>query len=128
MKRTLSVFGLLTLIGVSWGVSALSPVYNAPSPCYGTEWQYTNGFFKLIRPNMRRHHLVGVDLKGADLKEADLTNADLTGANLKGADLTGAVLLSANLTGAKNFNTADMTGAIFCKTIMPDASLNKSGC
>ena len=57
-----------------------------------------------------------------------MAGANLTGANLNGANLTDANLMGANLNDAKNFNTADTTGAKFCKTIMPDGSTNNSGC
>ena len=63
-----------------------------------------------------------------DLSNANLRGANLFMANLRGADLTNANLTKAKLENAENFNTADTTGAIFCRTIMPDASLNKSGC
>ena len=62
------------------------------------------------------------DLSGANLTEARLDGANLTGANLKEANLTDVILIGANLDGA------DTTGAIFCRTIMPDGSKNKSEC
>ena len=76
-----------------------------------------------------------------DLKKLKATNAcvkcDLSGTNLSGENLKGANLFRANLTRA-NLTDADLTnaimmkaivqGAIFCRTIMPDETLNNSGC
>ena len=61
-------------------------------------------------------HLYKADLRGANLEDADLTGAylakaDLTDANLRGAHL--AVVL--------------LKDVVFCNTIMPDGSTNKSG-
>ncbi|MHC8497445.1 MAG: pentapeptide repeat-containing protein [Actinomycetes bacterium] len=46
-----------------------------------------------------------------------MTNAILTDANLTGANLTNA-----------NLYYADLTGTVFCRTTMPDGSINNSGC
>jgi hypothetical protein len=82
--------------------------------------------------NLRRS-----DLSGANLHMANLTNAYLREANLTGADLGAAVLLNANMKGAvligANLKDAKMDGAKmdeakFCKTTMPDGSVNDSGC
>ena len=94
---------------------------------------------KLLETNAcQKCYLSGADLKGenlegANLKGANLTGADLTKTNLEGADLAGTNLTNTDLTNAtleyaRNFNTADTTGAIFCRTIMPDGTKNKSGC
>jgi len=48
----------------------------------------------------------------ASLANANLTRADLTEATLAGADLRNAIL----------------AGARFCRTTMPDRSVNNSGC
>ena len=61
-------------------------------------------------------------LETKECQECDLSGANLTGASLKEANLTDAVLMGVNLDGA------DTTGAIFCRTIMPDLSQNNSGC
>ena len=87
----------------------------------------------LANSHCPRCDLRSADLRSADLREADLRGAFLIEANLEGADLskanlTNTDLTEANLERAENLNTADTTGAIFCRTIMPDASLNKSGC
>jgi len=82
--------------------------------------------------NLRR-----TDLSGANLHLANFTNAYLREANLTGADLSDAVLLLSNMKGAvlagANLKGAKMDGAKlddakFCKTVMPDGSLNDSGC
>jgi uncharacterized protein YjbI with pentapeptide repeats len=72
---------------------------------------------------IRSTNLTGVDLiratlTGADLSRANLTNADLREANLFEADLTGA-----NLREVRNRNAAK-----FCKTTMPDGTLNDRDC
>ena len=48
---------------------------------------------------------------------ADLYNAKLEGANISEADLRKA-----------NLNNAKLKGATFCKTIMPDGSVNNADC
>ena len=100
------------------------------------------------RRNLSAKNLVGVDLSHVNLSKVNLTGANLskvnlTGANLTGSDLSGVKLVNANLTksvmseanlteanlkDARHFNTSDTTGAIFCRTIMPDGSANNSGC
>ena len=61
-----------------------------------------------------------------DLEKLKKTNeclwCDLSGANLTDADLYEAKLRYANLKGAF------LRSAILCKTIMPDGSVNNSGC
>jgi len=58
----------------------------------------------------------------------DLSGAFLYDENLEGTNLTNANLTTVTLVKSKNFNTAITTGAIFCSTVMPDGSKNKSGC
>lgn len=62
--------------------------------------------------NLYKASLTGADLREADLREADLNEADLRGANLYGADLRGA----------------NLRGATFCKTTMPDGTINNNDC
>jgi uncharacterized protein YjbI with pentapeptide repeats len=94
----------------------------------GLSWQVgaydENDLKKLLATN---------DCQKCDLSGTNLEGANLTGANLKHAYLNGTNLTNTNLTKtdleyAKNFFTADTTGAIFCRTIMPDGSTNNSGC
>ena len=70
--------------------------------------------------------LYAENLKKAYLKGANLTKAILVYADLTEANLTNTGLTKAHLENATNFNTADTTGARFCRTIMPDASTNNS--
>ena len=91
-------------------------------------------------PNLSYANLPGIDLTGArilttaNLRGANLSGANLTGATLTRADLTGANLTNANLTatnlsGAKTFFIpTSIKGAKFCRTIMPNGSVNNSGC
>ena len=72
--------------------------------------------------NCERCDLMGADLSGADLSDANLIFTEMNGANLSGALLKEADLFGANLEGAI------MRGAILCKTLMPDYSMNDSGC
>jgi len=48
------------------------------------------------------------------------------------ANLNGAYLWKANLEGANlmraNMQNADTIGAVFCRTIMPDGSVNNTNC
>jgi Pentapeptide repeats (8 copies) len=66
-------------------------------------------------------------LKNAHLEEADLRHANLSKANLEGAHLDGANLESANLDGA-NLDKVSMRGTKFCKTTMPDGTINSDNC
>ena len=77
-------------------------------------------------------NLTAADLSGADLSSADLGFANLSGADLPGTDLRGANLSRANLFKA-DLRAADVTGANlisahFCRTTMPDGSINNRGC
>jgi len=76
----------------------------------------------LSRANLREADLREANLNGADLRLADLREADLSEANLVGANLARANLKGANLTGA------DPRGAKFCRTAMPDGSINDRDC
>jgi uncharacterized protein YjbI with pentapeptide repeats len=98
--------------------------------------------------NMKGVHLIGADLykanlkwtnlEGANLKKAYLYKANLYKANLFRAglkvtnlfrvDLSRANLTEANLEDALHFETVNTTGAIFCRTVMPNGSTKNSGC
>lgn len=101
----------------------------------------------LSRANLAKANLSQSSLPDANLREANLSGADLSLANLKGADLTGAnakgavflmtLLTNANLTRVDlteatltgtNLRNTILEGAKFCKTTMPDKSINNSGC
>lgn len=60
---------------------------------------------------------VSANPKGCNLSGAALGPDDLTGANLRYANLSGAFLVGAKL-----------SFAILCNSIMPNVSLNESGC
>lgn len=96
---------------------------------------------ELIGVDLSEANLKGADLSGAvlrnvqliaaDLSEANLTNADLRGAILNGANLSGASLRFANLENASLYlvtarEIADLTGATFKETKMPDGRLRTS--
>jgi hypothetical protein len=67
------------------------------------------------------------DFSGSDLRGANFTGAHLALANFQGADLGGACLVDANLREA-DLAATDLGGAIFCRTRMPDGTINDSGC
>lgn len=85
----------------------------------------------LINANLNHADMRGANLRAADLRHADLRGANISGANLRkadlsGADLSGANLYKADLTDAKLRGESGL--ARLCKTIMPDGSLNNTGC
>jgi len=82
----------------------------------------------LSSANLTNANLAGAILAGASLSRATLKDANLDWVKFQGANLTSTDLTGATLKGAKNFKTANMAGAIFCKTTMPDGSENNSGC
>jgi uncharacterized protein YjbI with pentapeptide repeats len=113
MKHTIVGFGCLLLMGLSLQGCGL----------------FLSDLEKLLETNVcQKCDLTGANLKGADLTGTDLTKANLWGANLNNANLTDADLIDAILQNAENFNTANTTGAKFCKTIMPDGITNNAGC
>lgn len=67
------------------------------------------------------------DLRGAKLTNVNLTRVDARLADFQGADLGGACIVEANLLGAA-LDGSDLRNAIFCNTIMPDGTINMSGC
>jgi uncharacterized protein YjbI with pentapeptide repeats len=69
----------------------------------------------------------GADLSSSNLSEANLTGVDATHTSFKSANLSGACLVDAVLRDA-NLKQATTTGAIFCRTVMPDGSINNAGC
>ena len=77
-------------------------------------------------------NLIGAKFKGANLTMADFTDAKLIGANLTDANLTKTDLIRANLTGANltraNLDGTHLSEARYCFTLMPDESVNNSGC
>ncbi|MGH6922424.1 MAG: pentapeptide repeat-containing protein [Propylenella sp.] len=67
-----------------------------------------------------------VDLSGASLVEANLARADATGASFRDADfdranLDGTILVGADLTGARNLTTEQLSHAVLDETTaLPD--------
>ena len=62
----------------------------------------------------------------ANLQHAELIDAELRFCNLKGTKTDNTNFTGAILIGSTNFNPAE--SAILCQTIMPDGSVNNSGC
>ena len=96
-----------------------------------------------VEANLLRAILDGAILKEADFERANLFEANLGGVNLRHtnlreanlrkvilhlADLEGANLWYADLTGASYLSTANLRGTKFCKTKMPDGSINNRDC
>jgi hypothetical protein len=69
-----------------------------------------------------------LDCTRCNLSRANLRGADLTGVNFTRANLSGACLVDADFTGATFANSTNLYNAIFCRTTMPDGSVNNSGC
>ena len=59
---------------------------------------------------------------GFQSQGVNATEGSETSANFSGADLTGTNLTGVNLTGLV------LEGVIFCKTTMPDGTVNNEGC
>jgi hypothetical protein len=82
--------------------------------------------------DLHQANLTGADLSGADLSGANLNFANLSGADLPGTDLSGADLRRANLfkadLRAADLTGADLSGTHFCRTTMPDGSINNRHC
>jgi uncharacterized protein YjbI with pentapeptide repeats len=72
--------------------------------------------------NLSEANLSGANLFGANLAGADLSGADLRVANLSWANLSEVHLHGANLAGAK------LKLTMFCRTIMPDGTVNNRDC
>src|SRR5438874_414278 len=71
--------------------------------------------------------LSGMDFSGADLTKAVLARSDLRKADLSGAKLADADLYLADLTGA-SLDGAKTDTARFCRTTMPDGTVNNKSC
>ena len=78
---------------------------------------------KLAGANLTYANLDKARFFRAELAGANLSEAVLTGSDLFNADLTDAVLTDAKLNWVKNLNKA-----ILCRTTMPDATVDNSGC
>ena len=71
---------------------------------------------------------VDKDVRGSNLSHANFRDADAYGADFRGANLGGACFVDASLYGARLDASVNRGGAIFCRTVMPDGSVNDSGC
>ena len=65
---------------------------------------------------------------GCNISRANLRDATFRGANFTRANLSGACLVDADFSGATFTNTTNLANAIFCRTTMPDGTVNDSGC
>ena len=68
------------------------------------------------------------DVRGSNISNSTFRGADLRGADLRSANLGGSCFVGADLSGAKLGSSVNLGGATFCNTIMPDGSVNDSGC
>ena len=120
MKNTMVGFGCLLLMGFSWQVGAFD----------NDDLKKFMETKECQQCDLSGIHLSGSDLEleGVNLSGSDLSGAWLYYAYLKGTILTNTDLTETNFETAEEFDTADTTGAIFCRTIMPDGTKNNSGC
>lgn len=72
--------------------------------------------------------LVEANLSNADLSNTSLHNSNLERANLRNANLRKVNLSGANLKNAKFLKRANLEGAIFCETTMPNGEVNNESC
>ena len=68
------------------------------------------------------------DVRGSNLSNTNFTDADAWGADFRGANLSGACFVNATLFGAKLGSSVNLHKSIFCNTVMPDGSVDNSGC
>ena len=72
--------------------------------------------------------LENVNCTSCNLSGANLQDADASGANFNKANLQKACLVDADLTGATINASTNLKDALFCRTTMPNGSINNSGC
>lgn len=65
---------------------------------------------------------------GCNISRANLRGVKARGATLSVANLSGSCLVNADFTGATFAKTTNLANATFCRTIMPDGTVNNSGC
>jgi uncharacterized protein YjbI with pentapeptide repeats len=70
--------------------------------------------------------LVGANLTNTNLRNANLRRVWFNGANLSGADLSFADLTDASLQGARMNPSANFTGAILDRMVMPSGQVRGS--
>ncbi len=71
--------------------------------------------------------LTSTNFAGSNLSYAQFGYAYMSNSNLSNANLTGAYMFGANLSGA-NMTGATLTNIQYCKTIMPNGTINNSNC
>jgi hypothetical protein len=69
-----------------------------------------------------------LDCTRCNVSRANLRGINARGANFTRANLSGACLVDADFTGATFAGTTNLANAIFCRTTMPNGSINNSGC
>lgn len=100
---------------------------------------FTNANFE--GATFRRSIATRVNLTNANLRGAWLNGTDFSQASFVGADLRDALLSQGTIFGGADFTDADLTGATFvplsllseesatyCRTTMPDGTLNNRDC
>lgn len=68
------------------------------------------------------------DVRGSNLSHGNFTGAQLAKADFRGANLSGGCFVDANLLEAKLGSSVNLGNAIFCRTLMPDGSINDRDC
>lgn len=68
------------------------------------------------------------DFRGANLSNSNFTGAQLAQGDFRGANLSGACFVGASLADAKLGASVNLHNAVFCRTIMPDGSVNDRDC
>ena len=68
------------------------------------------------------------DVRGANLSNSTFRGADLAGADFRGANVSGSCFVGANLRDAKLGTSVNLGGTVFCRTTMPDGSINDRDC
>lgn len=68
------------------------------------------------------------DCTGCNVSRANLRGVNASGVNFTRANLSGSCLVDATFTNATFANSTNLSGATFCRTKMPDGSINYSGC
>ena len=70
----------------------------------------------------------GLNCTGCNLSRANLRGIDARNATFTKANLSGSCLVDADFTGATFAPTTNLANAVFCRTAMPNGSVNNSGC
>jgi hypothetical protein len=84
---------------------------------------HSNGTGTIFSTDAQPSNLSRVNFKFACLARSVFRRADL-----RFSDLQGTCLVDADLTGAVTNTSTNFWNAIFCRTKMPDGSINNSGC